>query len=409
MNKNRKRLVSESKKASRRMFKMTESMTAQQLAKEIESAVDWLKNTDEGCSTIKLDYYPLAVCVGWQDGYDVEEDDGLIHSKSDPSWVIVAGIKVWTSDSMRTDFDWINSPYEENGEVIDNDVTLEAANPGGEATWLMVAYEELVEYLENNHLKIEDDGKIVPEEEEEDDWYGESLKGKRNMREAFNFRNEHPDIWNMIEKYAKMVGSDCRPVQEDTYKISIDCAGHSEYEVSWLASRLREHGLSADIWEHYVEIFLYDMEESLKKSKRKVSENKERGKGMRTLKESYDDYNYYEAVKEDIESALEEDYYKEILENATDRDEAYEKLYDELWVEDSVTGNGSGSYTFNTYKAEEYICHNLDLMCDAIEEFGGNYKHCLESAETADVTIRCYLLGQVLGEVLDEYDFGEEE
>ena len=330
MKKNRRRLVSESKGVSR---KMTESMTAQQLAKEIESAVDWLKNTDEGCSTIKLDYYPLAVCVGWQDGYDVEEDDGLIHSKSDPSWVIVAGIKVWTSDSMRTDFDWINSPYKENGEVIDNDVTLEAANPGGEATWLMVAYEKLVEYLENNHLTIEDDGKIV--KEDGDDYYDESLKEDSDKKLFKEFKN-----------------------------------------------------------------------------KKKVSESKSRGRRMRMLRESYDDYNYYEAVKEDIESALEEDYYKEIIENAADRDDAYEELYDKLWVEDSVTGNASGSYTFSTYKAEEYICHNLELLCDAIEEFGGEaseYKRCLESPETADVTIRCYLLGQVLNEVLDEYEFGEEE
>lgn len=30
-------------------------------------------------------------------------------------------------------------------------------------------------------------------------------------------------------------------------------------------------------------------------------------------------------------------------------------VYDELWIDDSVTGNGSGSYTFNSYKAEENV------------------------------------------------------
>lgn len=38
----------------------------------------------------------------------------------------------------------------------------------------------------------------------------------------------------------------------------------------------------------------------------------------------------------------------------------------------SVTGNAGGSYTFNAWKAEEYLCHNLDLLAEANEEFGGS-------------------------------------
>lgn len=103
-------------------------------------------------------------------------------------------------------------------------------------------------------------------------------------------------------------------------------------------------------------------------------------------------YDYREAVKEDI---------KEYLKETNKRD--FDKLYNELWVEDSVTGNGSGSYTFNAYKAEENLCHNMDLLKEAIEMFGGDYSNILEQgAEACDVTIRCYLLGQVLQEVLEE-------
>lgn len=73
-----------------------------------------------------------------------------------------------------------------------------------------------------------------------------------------------------------------------------------------------------------------------------------------------------------------------------------------MWVDDSVTGNASGSYTFNTYKAEEYICHNLDLLEEAMSEFGCEDVNALEKgAEWCDVTIRCYLLSDILMEVLE--------
>lgn len=77
-------------------------------------------------------------------------------------------------------------------------------------------------------------------------------------------------------------------------------------------------------------------------------------------------YDYRQAVRDDIL-----DYIKEHDIQVTDknREEVEEFLYDILFVEDSVTGNASGSYTFNTWKAEEYLCHNLDLLAEAIDEF----------------------------------------
>lgn len=106
-------------------------------------------------------------------------------------------------------------------------------------------------------------------------------------------------------------------------------------------------------------------------------------------------YNYYEEIKEDV---------KEYLKNTDERN--FSILYDDMFINDSITGNASGSYTFNTWQAEENLCHNLDLLKEALEEFGSNLNY-LESPEACDVTIRCYLLGQVLQEVLDELE--EEE
>ena len=119
-------------------------------------------------------------------------------------------------------------------------------------------------------------------------------------------------------------------------------------------------------------------------------------------------YNYLEAVKEDIKNYL--------LDNiseydTSDLDDFKETLYDDLWTEDSVTGNTVGSYTFNREEAKGYVGDNLDLMVEAFKEFDDTSRllDCLENFdfETIDVTIRCYLLSQAIDEVLDEADFEE--
>lgn len=118
-------------------------------------------------------------------------------------------------------------------------------------------------------------------------------------------------------------------------------------------------------------------------------------------------YNYEEAVKNDVRNYIEEE---GIDVKKFDREELEEKLNEDLWIEDSVTGNGSGSYTFDNYTAEENICHNLDLLGEALEEFGDCSDVLKKGAEACDVTIRCYLLGSAISEVLDElYEEDDEQ
>lgn len=116
------------------------------------------------------------------------------------------------------------------------------------------------------------------------------------------------------------------------------------------------------------------------------------------------EYNYREVVCDDIRAYIEE---HDIKVTTSTKDDLYQELYDELFVDDSVTGNASGSYTFNAWRAEEYLCHNLGLLNDACDEFGCEPN--LESAEWCDVTIRCYLLGECLSEVLDELEEDDPE
>ena len=124
-------------------------------------------------------------------------------------------------------------------------------------------------------------------------------------------------------------------------------------------------------------------------------------------------YDYREAVKDDVRDYIK---YDIDLTDYSDREELEQDLNENLFCNDSVTGNASGSYTFNAWKAEEYLCHNLDLLGEALEEFGCDGSYITEhGSEACDVTIRCYLLPSAISEVLDELEeegelnFGEEE
>ena len=116
-------------------------------------------------------------------------------------------------------------------------------------------------------------------------------------------------------------------------------------------------------------------------------------------------YDYREQMKADVRDYIEEnigfiDY--------EDLDELKEKLQDDLWIEDNVTGNASGSYTFNRAEAKENVIDNLDLLKEACEEFDCKTeftdKFFNEEWEWMDVTIRCYLLGEIVETVVEEME-----
>lgn len=116
-------------------------------------------------------------------------------------------------------------------------------------------------------------------------------------------------------------------------------------------------------------------------------------------------YDYYKEVTEDVIDYI--DINIDLTEFET-RHDLYEYLYDVLFVEDSVTGNASGSYTMNNRRAWEYVGDNLDLLGDALDEFGEARYTLLQGAEACDVTIRCYVLAECIDNALDEV-MGESE
>lgn len=124
-------------------------------------------------------------------------------------------------------------------------------------------------------------------------------------------------------------------------------------------------------------------------------------------------YDYREAMDNDIKHFIDEnveingdEYY---YNNKTfyDGGTLYETVYDDMWIDDSVTGNASGSYTFDRNKAKKYVMDNIDLIGDMIREFDIDVKtigekFINEDWEYFDVSIRCYLLSEILGGVFNE-------
>jgi hypothetical protein len=90
-------------------------------------------------------------------------------------------------------------------------------------------------------------------------------------------------------------------------------------------------------------------------------------------------------------------------------DAVKEKIYDDAWIDDAVTGNGSGSYYFSNSKSRDAVEADRDTVEAALREF------CVETDEIGrrfldgdyeyfDVTARCYVLGEAVEKAYNELD-----
>ena len=91
-------------------------------------------------------------------------------------------------------------------------------------------------------------------------------------------------------------------------------------------------------------------------------------------------------------------------------DSIKEKIYEDAWIDDSVTGNASGSYYFSTAKSRDAVEADRDTVEEALHEF------CVEADEIGrrfldgdyeyfDVTARCYVLGEAVEEAYEKLDY----
>jgi hypothetical protein len=117
-------------------------------------------------------------------------------------------------------------------------------------------------------------------------------------------------------------------------------------------------------------------------------------------------YDYLEAMKADIKEWIDDN--KDSIDKVGDLDELKEQLNDDLWADDDVTGNGSDAgYPMDDAEMREAVHENSELCKDALLEFGTSSEKIAEKFLEGDyvyfdATIRCYLLGQAIDEVVNE-------
>lgn len=235
-----------------------------EIAEFLKDSVEWLIDEQMGCSTYKLNDR-LGICIGWQDGFDANDDD-VIHSNDEPTWAIVAGIKVYTSDDMRTDYDWISYPYFANGDTVDTSVSV---SPNED-------YDKLANYFigEFDDMKdweIEEDGLVIESDGGEEDAVEESCKGKKCSKKlkegnnnklmdavkyAYGFTNKEAREWirNATDEQKELIikgfeDDAKKSFLNDSLKEDVSAFNLNDDVKDWYVSTFPDDELGAEIGE----------------------------------------------------------------------------------------------------------------------------------------------------------------
>lgn len=128
-------------------------------------------------------------------------------------------------------------------------------------------------------------------------------------------------------------------------------------------------------------------------------------------------YDYMDVLKNDVKDWIKDNMDTIKAEyDGTTRADLHEFLEEYMWADDGVTGNGSGSYTFNVWKAQDNVLAldnnnvaNIQYLArmvqsEWIDKDTFADKIVNDDWEYFDVYIRCYLLNDAISAVL-ENDF----
>lgn len=116
-------------------------------------------------------------------------------------------------------------------------------------------------------------------------------------------------------------------------------------------------------------------------------------------------YNYYDAVYADVKEFLDEN--PDLFDEYEDNDDLVDYLDDELWDDDDVTGNGSGSYTYDREKARGYVLDDVESVKKALLEYDVPAEEIIDHFfnndwEWFDVTTRCYFLYEACRDCVED-------
>lgn len=138
---------------------MNKTFTIGQLVTWVESLKAAAKNDEQ----FLVDWFiptmesPFSIVGGWLEGFDPSQADLFCQSKSNPTYCMCIKIIVNEGPYAYCDFETLDMPMSEDGEVDDNCFALEwDENPEAIANFFMIEWEQLMDTL--NTADEEDDG-----------------------------------------------------------------------------------------------------------------------------------------------------------------------------------------------------------------------------------------------------------
>ena len=123
-------------------------------------------------------------------------------------------------------------------------------------------------------------------------------------------------------------------------------------------------------------------------------------------------YSYNDAVFDDIVSFVNKKFTEEEKCSIFHSSDAHDLLYNILKNEDGVTGASRGSYTMDRSIAKSNLKGNEEMLYDAVLGVGADMVECPNAyivrspEEFCDILIRCYLLPDMLDDVIRQYREG---
>jgi hypothetical protein len=119
--------------------------------------------------------------------------------------------------------------------------------------------------------------------------------------------------------------------------------------------------------------------------------------------------DYRTEVKEAIEEYMNDNEWAYNMADYTDVEDFEQHLYDDMFIADEITGNASGSYFCNSNEAKEAVLYDMGTVREALIEFGCSAEEIgdrflNEDWEWLDVTARCYVLGEALGDWIRDHE-----
>lgn len=114
---------------------------------------------------------------------------------------------------------------------------------------------------------------------------------------------------------------------------------------------------------------------------------------------------YFEMVKKDIENAILDGYYNEVIYyNKKDKVKLYSKLLMQMWNDEHITGNSRGGYYFYLADTIKMVQENIEEVRNAYNFFDYDLTEDLDNRNYIEIDsrTRCYFLMVVLYEVLKE-------